>query len=274
MKLLADLPRERLLEVLSYDPGTGIFHWRPGTRREGFVAGTIVSEGYISIGIDRRCYKAHRLAWLYFHGIWPSAVVDHIDGDTSNNRIENLRDVTHAQNGLNRHVPREYTIVVDRVPQKTSKTLKEKLLERIKIDPITECWEWKFGRSNGYGEISYEGKNYRTHRVSYEIFHGPIAPGQHVCHRCDNPPCCNPSHLFLGTPADNMADKVAKGRQATGLTKNRKCKLTSNDVAAIRSAARTPHRKLAKNYGVTYGYIGKILRGERWKGDTNERTGA
>ena len=76
-----------------------------------------------------------------------------------------------------------------------------------------ECWEWTDGcDGDGYGVVGAGGKTVRAHRVAWEVAHGPIPDGVHVLHQCDNPPCINPAHLFLGTQADNMADKVAKGR--------------------------------------------------------------
>lgn len=104
MKMLADLTAERLREVLSYDPESGIFRWKKSRRNvnTGKVAGTPCSGGYISIGVDQKYYKAHRLAWLYVHGVWPAELIDHINGDTSNNRISNLREATFSQNLVNR----------------------------------------------------------------------------------------------------------------------------------------------------------------------------
>lgn len=75
------------------------------------------------------------------------------------------------------------------------------------------CWEYQAARSpRGYGTIGVMGKTRRAHRVAWELANGPIPEGLLVCHHCDNPPCCNPAHLFLGTDKDNVADMRAKGR--------------------------------------------------------------
>src|SRR6478609_2944250 len=75
------------------------------------------------------------------------------------------------------------------------------------------CWEWRGARTAaGYGEIHKGGKQRLAHGLSYERFVGPIPPGNVICHRCDNPGCVRPDHLFAGTQADNMVDMYAKGR--------------------------------------------------------------
>ena len=100
---VAGLTAERLREVLSYDADTGLFVWQAqrGCKRPGESAGT-QTDGYLQISVDGRLYKAHRLAWLYVHGAWPVDAIDHINGDRSDNRIANLRDVTLAINNQNR----------------------------------------------------------------------------------------------------------------------------------------------------------------------------
>lgn len=76
-----------------------------------------------------------------------------------------------------------------------------------------ECWEWRGSRNaKGYGQVTNQGADRIAHRVAYEIAKGAIPSGMMVCHTCDNPPCCNPAHLFVGSNADNIRDKVAKGR--------------------------------------------------------------
>lgn len=75
-----------------------------------------------------------------------------------------------------------------------------------------ECWEWPGRKSNGYGSYQHQRRHYAVHRRSYEEFVGAIPDGMHICHRCDNPPCWNPAHLFLGTPRDNLHDMIRKGR--------------------------------------------------------------
>jgi hypothetical protein len=95
------LTAERLRELLTYDPETGIFTWRcdrGGKARKGTRAGSVSDDGYARIGVDGKSYLAHRLAWLYTHGSWPAAEIDHRLGAKADNRIHELREATHAQN--------------------------------------------------------------------------------------------------------------------------------------------------------------------------------
>ena len=95
----------RLKEVLHYNPSTGMFKWkvRLSNRapRIGQLAGVLGNHGYLQIQIDSKIYLAHRLAWLYVHGVWPKYDIDHKDHNKQNNRIKNLRDVTTAGNMQN-----------------------------------------------------------------------------------------------------------------------------------------------------------------------------
>ena len=133
-----------------------------------------------------------------------------------------------------------------------------------------DCWEWARGRTReGYGQLRLHGGHgmRRAHRVAWTLINGPIPPGMNVLHHCDNPPCCNVAHLFLGTSADNQRDCRAKGRgpiQRKGEA-NRLAKLTDADVAEIRALPRGwyTQRYLAARYGVDPSLISRIISGER-----------
>ena len=91
-----------------------------------------------------------------------------------------------------------------------------------KVNKTGFCWEWLAGKDkDGYGKIKIRGKTLQAHRVSWGIHNGPIPEGIGVLHRCDNPSCVNPLHLFLGTTLDNMRDRDAKGRN--GYSKRTHC---------------------------------------------------
>lgn len=100
------LSQARLKEVLRYSPIVGVFEWRVAGRRirPGFLAGGPIGDGYIGITVDGRRYPVHVLAWLYMTGEMPSVLIDHIDGDKSNNAFGNLRLATHSQNSCNARV--------------------------------------------------------------------------------------------------------------------------------------------------------------------------
>lgn len=103
-KANSTLTCEKLRELLHYDPKTGVFTWsiRSCRRFPGMVLGSKNGEGYIHFDIDKIKYKAHQLAWLYMKGSFPEHEIDHINGNPSDNRFENLRQATHAENGKNR----------------------------------------------------------------------------------------------------------------------------------------------------------------------------
>jgi len=140
-------------------------------------------------------------------------------------------------------------------------TLQERFEQRV--SKTDGCWEWIGAkRGNGYGEIGV-GKGISpigAHRLAYELYVGPIPDGLNVCHHCDNPPCVNPDHLFLGNQADNSQDAAAKGRYSHG-------NLTQYRVDEIRQrhqADGITQRQLADEYGVHYSTISLIVNRKRW----------
>lgn len=146
----------------------------------------------------------------------------------------------------------------------------ERLARRLVVDPQTGCHEWIGNRqTGGYGVIRAGSPPYRnryTHRLAWELANGPIPAGILVCHTCDNRTCCNPDHLFLGTPADNSADMVSKGRSARG-ERQPFAYLTAEDVREIRRLREEGwmHHDIAPLFGTTARHVGSICRGERWR---------
>lgn len=128
-----------------------------------------------------------------------------------------------------------------------------------------ECWEWRGSlRSNGYGQ--YGTLRLKAHRVAWQLTYGTI-PKLHVLHTCDNPKCVNPSHLYLGTDADNTRDKVGKNRQAKGQMLPQ-TKLTPEIVSTIRFRYETEkitQRQLGFEYSVCQATICLILMRKNWK---------
>ena len=134
---------------------------------------------------------------------------------------------------------------------------------KITVNPITGCWEWTASQNpDGYGQFKLNGRREKAHRVAHVLYIGEIPKGMCVLHRCDNPSCVNPEHLFLGTHADNVKDKVAKGRAAKG-EKNGRAKLTKEAVLHIRKRTML-QREYARLYGVDQTTVSKIQLGKKW----------
>lgn len=127
------------------------------------------------------------------------------------------------------------------------------------------CHEWTGCRDkNGYGGIQHLGEKRRVHRVVWELSRGSIPAGMVVCHRCDNPACLNLDHLFLGSVADNNADKFRKGRHSHG-SSHGMAKLSASDVEAIRAKAGQTNKQIAAEFAVSASLVGQIRQGLIWR---------
>ena len=140
----------------------------------------------------------------------------------------------------------------------------EKFMERVEKQS-DGCWKWTGTTRRGYGVVGRDYKSVLAHRLAYEYLVGEIPNGMYVCHRCDNPICVNPEHLFLGTQIDNMADMVKKCRQARGAS----CKhnrLSEDEVLQIRSHLRSGKtlREISLQFGVAHSTIWRIRSEETW----------
>jgi hypothetical protein len=132
-------------------------------------------------------------------------------------------------------------------------------------DKSGDCWLWTAHRvPNGYGKFMLRGAGMWAHRIAWELTHGPIPSGMHVCHRCDVPSCVNPAHLFLGTATDNQRDSVAKGRHIRGERVGGH-RLSENDVKQIRAMrGLLTQGQIAANCGVSQTLVSAVLRGKVW----------
>ena len=140
----------------------------------------------------------------------------------------------------------------------------------IDVDKSGSCWVWRGKRfPNGYGCYRDSVHSYLAHRISYEFVNGPIPDGMLVCHKCDNPSCVNPDHMFLGTHSDNAQDALRKGRlnPARG-EKSGNSKLTQVDIDIIRQMARIgkPQKVIAGFFPVSPKQISVIVNSIQWKG--------
>jgi hypothetical protein len=145
----------------------------------------------------------------------------------------------------------------------------ERYLEKVDQRGPDDCWEWTAARfDKGYGAFRLGDKQLKAHRFGYEARFGPIPEGLYVCHTCDNPPCQNPSHWFLGTHKDNADDREAKGRGGrTYQSSLPEPKWTAAEVRAIRLAAQAgeTHTSIAERYETSQGAISAIVRRKNWR---------
>jgi hypothetical protein len=150
---------------------------------------------------------------------------------------------------------------------------------KVKFGGDNECWVWQRntvkvkGRpsSSGYGLFKLDGKTRKAHRVSYELVFGAIPNGLQVLHLCDNPPCVNPVHLFVGTNHDNVLDSMKKGRRAIQdprpADRNGTSDLFWDDIDNIRmrAAAGESQKSIAVSYGIAQSSVSRIVNQEVWR---------
>jgi hypothetical protein len=150
---------------------------------------------------------------------------------------------------------------------KPRRSLEERFNDGAPVDrPVDGCWEWRGNRNAaGYG-LLFSPAGSSAHRYSYERFIGPIPDGLHVRHTCDNPPCCNPAHLLVGTHQDNVDDKMSRDRQPRG-TKHARAKLREDQVREIRrlSALGYSRCELGRMFGVAPGAIHAVATYQTWR---------
>lgn len=198
-----------------------------------WTQGTI-GKNYGQLKYQNKFYMAHRLAYILAVGsIEPTEVIAHLCKNNSCCNPKHL--IKYSQYNS-----------------------KEKFWSKVNILTDNECWIWTASKNKaGYGVTRYDSKKWTASRLAYFLSYDNFNPSLWVCHHCDNPPCCNPKHLFLGTPLDNAQDKVLKGRCGPGSSI-----LTIEDVVSIRS--RSNLLELAIEYGVKPGTIFDAIVKKSW----------
>jgi hypothetical protein len=214
-------------------------------------------KGYVHIRLGGKDRLAHRFAFEAVKGPIPAGqVILHLCDNPSCVNPAHLRAGTHRENMRDKETKGRARFSRKRRPDR------DRFMRWVRIVP-DGCWEWTGApTTGGYGMFQVHGRSTGAHRAAFIIFRGAIPPSQHVCHRCDNRGCVNPDHLFLDSPAGNMADKVAKGRQASG-DRHAATKLADRDVEGLRALRATGRstNSLAREFGLSQQQVSDICRG-------------
>ena len=154
----------------------------------------------------------------------------------------------------------------------TPRTQEELFWSRVEKRGDDECWEWTARRSQcGYGVIWFDGQDQGAHRVMWQLTYGVIPEGKCVCHHCDNPPCCNPAHLYIGDARTNAADRETRGRGGGCKRRgenNANSKLTWAQVREIRALYATDkwtQQTIAGRFGIRQTDVSRIVNYNAWK---------
>ena len=135
--------------------------------------------------------------------------------------------------------------------------------DKVDVRGPDDCWEWtKTKVPGGYGNFWDGEKSEGAHRMAWRLMRGIIPIGMFICHHCDNPSCCNPNHLFIGTQVDNMMDMKLKGRS------HKNSKLNVKEVVEIRrlfSAGGVTHREIGKMFNISRRHISQVVNRKRWR---------
>lgn len=185
-------------------------------------------------------------------------------GELNKRALTVLRTPSSPRHENRMSVPMSYP---DHTPSNVDPTIFQRFYSKVEANTLFDCWIWKGSVRGQYGEILFCGHKESAHRVSWILQNGEIPDGLCVLHRCDNPLCVNPSHLFLGTQRANMRDKVAKGRANT--PKGVACKnskLTDDDVREIRKLidAGYTHRYIGQMFGISNVAVSYIRNKRTW----------
>lgn len=179
-----------------------------------------------------------------------------------------VADDNDASQGRVKGEPMRYVRFHNPKPRKTGAELASAFWSRLAHKP-TGCWEWtgtcmRFGYGSAYHPISR--KKRAAHRIAYELAFGPIPDGLFVCHHCDNPPCCNPAHLFLGTASDNHQDKLRKGRGASGYAQPKRRTISDGTGCLVLEAIKgASQADVAREFGISQQSVSLIACGAgRW----------